>query len=57
MTCVQAAQIAKQGKAKELILTHISQRYEHNEKRLLEQAKKIFNNTLLAEDFMNVVLN
>lgn len=56
LTSVQAAQIAKQGNAKELILTHISQRYEHHEKILLDEARKIFKNTGLAEDFMNVVL-
>ncbi len=50
----QAAQIAKKAKAKQLILTHISQRYEYKEKSLLKEAKKIFPNTRIAEDFMKV---
>lgn len=56
MTSEQAAKAAKQGKAKQLILTHISQRYEHKEKTILEEAKKIFPNTKIAEDFMQVEL-
>jgi len=54
LTASQAAQIAKQAKAKSLILTHFSQRYEHKESKLLKQAKKIFPNTKLARDFMSV---
>jgi len=54
LTAEQAAKIAKQGKAKQLILTHISQRYEKNESILLKQAKKIFKNTKLANDFDKV---
>jgi len=53
-TAEQAAQIAKKAKVKQLILTHFSQRYEHREKSLLKQAKKIFPNTKLAQDFMRV---
>jgi ribonuclease Z len=56
MTSANAALVAKQAKARELILTHISQRYEHHEKALLDEAKKIFKNTKLAEDFMKVDL-
>jgi ribonuclease Z len=54
LTTEQAAQIAKKSKSKKLILTHISQRYEYREKNLLKEAKKIFPNTLLAEDLMTV---
>lgn len=52
LTANQAAQIAKQAKAKQLIITHISQRYEHKENLLLEEAKKVFKNTIIAQDFM-----
>jgi ribonuclease Z len=51
LTAAQAGRYAKQGKAKQLILTHFSQRYEHKEKLLLDEAKKIFPNTKLANDF------
>ncbi|MDP2926432.1 MAG: ribonuclease Z [Nanoarchaeota archaeon] len=54
MTSEQAGKIAKQNKVKELILTHFSQRYEHKEKSILDEAKKIFPNTRLAHDFMRI---
>ncbi len=54
LTAKQAAQIAKTSKAKKLILTHISQRYENNEGIILNEAKKIFKNTILAEDLMKI---
>jgi ribonuclease Z len=49
----QAAKDAKRAKAKQLILTHISARYD-NTSILLEQAQKIFKNTRVAEDFMKI---
>ncbi|MBU0957886.1 MAG: ribonuclease Z [Nanoarchaeota archaeon] len=54
MTAKQAAQIAKSSKAKELILTHISQRYEHKDKLILKEAQSVFKNTKLAKDLMVV---
>jgi ribonuclease Z len=50
-TASQAARDAKKAKVKQLILTHISSRYSEPD-ILLKQAKKIFKNTLVAEDFM-----
>jgi len=49
----QAAEIAKKANVERLVLTHISARYKSTEK-LLEQAKKIFSNVLVAEDFMKI---
>jgi ribonuclease Z len=54
LTCVQAAQIAKKAKAKRLILTHISQRYENREGILVKEAKKVFGNVELSQDFLRV---
>jgi ribonuclease Z len=54
LTGAQAAEIAKKSNSKKLILTHISQRYEANPKVILEEAKKVFKNTILAEDFMKI---
>ena len=54
-TPTQAAQQAKAAQAKQLILTHISARYA-NANLLVEQAKKIFQNTLAAEDFLSIEL-
>lgn len=48
----QAAEIAKKANAKQLILTHISARYS-NANTLLKQAKKVFEKTMIAEDFMS----
>ncbi|TRO47847.1 ribonuclease Z [Candidatus Bathyarchaeota archaeon] len=47
----QAGQQAKKAMAKKLVLTHISARYA-DAGLLLEQAQKVFKETLVAEDFM-----
>ncbi|MDD5193587.1 MAG: ribonuclease Z [Candidatus Nanoarchaeia archaeon] len=54
LTAKQAAEIAKKSKAKQLILTHFSQRYDNKEKTLLDEAKKIFPNSKISEDFMTL---
>jgi ribonuclease Z len=50
-----AAQTAKTAGVKMLVLTHISARYK-NTNLLLQQAKKIFTNTIVAEDFLKLEL-
>lgn len=50
-----AAETAKKAGVKRLILTHISARYKNADK-LLQQAKQIFDNTELAEDFLELEL-
>jgi ribonuclease Z len=52
-TVDQAAMSAKNARVKQLVLTHISQRYEDTS-TWLKQARKIFKNTTMAEDFMQV---
>jgi len=54
-TPCQAAEEAKAAGVKQLILTHISARYP-DATLLLEQARKVFSNTVVAEDFMEVEL-
>ena len=50
-TSVQAAEIAKKANVKRLILTHVSTRYKKSD--ILEtEAKEIFENSTVAEDFM-----
>jgi ribonuclease Z len=49
----QAAENAKKAKVKRLILTHVSARYDDTS-TLLKQARKIFKNTQVAEDFMKI---
>ncbi len=55
LTAAQSAQIAKSSKSKKLILTHFSQRYKDVKKLELE-ARKIFKNTILAHDFLEINL-
>lgn len=52
-TASQAAKVAKEANVKLLVLTHISNRYK-NDETLLEQAKSIFKNTIVARDFMSI---
>lgn len=52
----QAAGDAKAANAKLLVLSHISARYP-DAKFLLDQAKKIFPNTVLAQDLMELELS
>jgi len=47
-TALEAAKIAKKAKVKELVLTHISNRYKGPE--LEAEAKKVFKNTVCARD-------
>ncbi len=54
-TPTQAAGQAKAAGAKQLVLSHISARYP-NAGLLLEQAKKVFPNSILAEDFLELEL-
>lgn len=56
LTAEQAAEIAKKAKAKRLILTHLSQRYEKEEQKILTEAKRIFKEAELARDFMKVIV-
>jgi ribonuclease Z len=50
-----AAETAKKARVKQLVLTHISARYK-DANLLLEQARKTFFNTELAEDFLRLEL-
>jgi ribonuclease Z len=51
-TAAQAATIAKEARVQKLVLTHISSRYQSEHTHLLlNDAKRIFKNTVIAEDF------
>jgi ribonuclease Z len=54
LTSKQAGQIAKKSGAKKLIITHISQRYSKDYKKILNETKSVFKNTTLAEDLDEV---
>jgi len=51
----QAAEAAKRAGVKQLILTHISARYKTPDS-LLSQARRVFKNVKIAEDFMRIDL-
>lgn len=54
-TTYQAADIARKADCKQLCLTHISSRYDRNDWReLVAEAKEIFPNTDIAEDFKEI---
>jgi len=55
MTSKQAASIANQSNAKQLVLTHFSARYKDTHE-LEEDAKDVFNNVVAAKDFMKINL-
>jgi len=54
LTASDAALIAKKANAKKLYLSHLSQRYDGNEKLILNEAKKKFKDVVIAEDLMQV---
>ncbi|MUV39708.1 Ribonuclease Z [Lentibacillus sp. JNUCC-1] len=50
-----AAHLASEASAAQLVLTHISSRYHMNDHpQLLAEAKDVFPNTIIAHDFMTV---
>jgi ribonuclease Z len=51
----EAARVAKKAKVNKLVLTHFSRRYQDT-KELEREAKKSFQNTVIAEDFMRLNL-
>lgn len=52
----QAAEVAKKAGVKRLILTHVSARYR-DVQAMLKEARKVFPNTAVAEDFMTIELS
>ncbi len=55
-TSTQAAKIAEIANVKKLILTHVSTRYKNSD-LLEDEAKAIFKNSVVAEDFMLIEVN
>ncbi|AZB43466.1 ribonuclease Z [Bacillus sp. FJAT-42376] len=54
-TTIQAAALAQNYAVKQLVLTHISARYQGEQvQMLLNEARKIFANTAIAEDLLRV---
>ncbi|MFW9771584.1 MAG: ribonuclease Z [Candidatus Thorarchaeota archaeon] len=55
-TSIDAANMAQKMNAKQLILTHISSRYQEDAAKLLKDAQDIFPNTILAKDLLRINL-
>lgn len=53
-TAAQAAMLARDAGVKQLMIGHFSKRYEGDESILLEQARAIFPNTILAHEGLTV---
>ncbi len=53
-TAREAAEIAKKANVRMLILTHVSARYSKDATPLLKEAKDVFKNVKVAEDFMSL---
>ena len=56
LTSVDAAKIAKKAKVGALVLMHLSQRYDAVPKVILNEAKGVFENVRIVEDFDEVEL-
>ncbi len=56
MTAASAAEIAKSSGVKLLVLTHYSPRYENGEE-ILDEARAVFPDAILATDLMRIRLN
>lgn len=53
-TAGEAAALAKRAGVRKLIITHISSRYSENISPILNDARKFFENTLVADDLMKI---
>ncbi|MBN2000250.1 ribonuclease Z, partial [candidate division KSB1 bacterium] len=57
-TSREAGEIARQSNCRQLLLWHISNRYdEEQEKILLQQAQNVFPNTMLGRDFLEIQIH
>ena len=53
-TAREAAEVAKRAGVRQLVLTHISARYSKDATPLLNEAKEVFENVIVAEDLMTI---
>ena len=53
-TAIEAAQVALAARVKRLVLTHVSARYSANSMALLEEARSVFPETIVAKDGLEI---
>jgi ribonuclease Z len=53
-TAREAAEVAKAAEVKQLVLTHLSARYSMNASELIQEARAVFENTIVARDGMEI---
>jgi ribonuclease Z len=53
-TAVEAAKVALAARVKRLVLTHVSARYSANANALVEEARSVFADTIVAKDGMEI---
>lgn len=55
-TARQAAETAKKAGVRKLLLTHFSNRYEDDRSVLLKEAREVFENSVLAEEGLELLV-
>lgn len=53
-TAGEAAELARRAGVRQLVLTHISSRYSEDSSALLNDARAIFSNSIVAQDLMSI---
>ncbi|MDG6244024.1 MAG: ribonuclease Z [Methanolobus sp.] len=53
-TAREAALLAKEANVRKLVLTHISSRYSDDATQLLEEAREVFQNVIVADDLLEL---
>jgi ribonuclease Z len=53
-TAREAAKVASDARVKQLVLTHLSARYSINASELVQQAREIFSNSIVARDGLEI---